>query len=318
MAQGIARQVERAQLILDALDHESWTTSDELGKLIGVGRQAITPYIQSLRNLGHPIESARGKGHRLAGPRDGSLLLDQDELYVLFLSLSRSTTDFPESVVSRLKRRIMALMSSRRQQEAKSLKVGSTASSSFFKDLQVLRALQSGIDREQPVRVTYQGIKDPEPRYRKIFPLEFVPKKEWWYLVCWDLESDSEKHFRIDRISSAVPLEEGCDHPTTFQRASMHPWDFGTEKTEARILVRSDLARWLAEAPAHPSQQLVERADDLFEATFTVATPGKFLDWLMGLRGFQLLGPASLIRAMRERAEAIFTDQGTLETPWEV
>ena len=319
MAQGISRQVERAQLILDALDHETWTTAKELANLVGVGRQAVTPYIQSLRKLGHPIESARGKGHRLSGPiSHGHLLLDQDELYVLFLSLSRSTSDFPENVVARLKRRLMSLMSTQRQKEAKNLRVGTSAENSFFQDLDILRALQAGIDRMQTVRVSYQGLKDKEPRCRKVFPLEFVPQREWWYLVCWDLESESEKHFRIDRIASAVPLGEGFECPQNFRRASMHPWDFGDRQIEATLLVRPDLARWLAEAPAHPSQELEELDDGMFKAKFQVATEGKFLDWLMGLRGFQLIGPDSLCEAMKERAHDIINSQGTLGTPWEI
>lgn len=319
MAQGISRQVERAQLILDALDHETWTTAKELANLVGVGRQAVTPYIQSLRKLGHPIESARGKGHRLSGPiSQGHLLLDQDELYVLFLSLSRSTSDFPENVVDRLKRRLMGLMSTQRQKEAKNLRVGTSAESSFFQDLEILRALQVGIDKKQTVRLTYQGLKDTEPRCRKVFPLEFVPQREWWYLVCWDLENESEKHFRIDRIASAVPLGDEFEYPQNFRRASMHPWDFGSDDTQARILLRPDLARWLIESPAHPSQEIAENDDGSFIATYRVASNGKFLDWLMGLRGFRLLGSEVLLAAMCERARGILEDCGTFETPWEI
>ena len=319
MAQPIATQVENALVLLDALDYESWTTATELGNLLGLKRQAITPYIRAWREVGYGIESVKGKGHRLTSPRaQGNLLLTEDELYALFLSLSRSTSDFPETTVARLKRRLLTLLSEKRQAEAKSLRVDSSQSAAFFQDFQILRTLQTSFQTGQIVRLRYQGLKDDEAKMRTVLPVEFVPKRSSWYLVVFDTEKLGERHLRIDRISSAVSLPETYDLPADFRRASMHPWDFGDDDFEARLLIRPDLARWLDEDPAHPSQELLELEDGNLEARFRVASVGKFVDWLMGLRGFRLLGPEPVQRVLKERAEAIVSGQGTFDVAWEI
>lgn len=319
MAQGISRQIERAQLILDVLHEDEWITSAEIGRLLGVGRQAVTPYMKSLKEIGHDIESVKGKGHRIRGnPACGSLLLSQEELYVLFLSLSRSKADFPADVLSRLQSRLLTLLSEQRQHQAKKLKVSPDAERSYFQDFEILRTVQSSIEKETLLGLEYQGLKDAAPRSRQVVPVEFVPKRDWWYLVAYEVKSSQEKHFRIDRISSAVNLPNKAQLPENFARSSMHPWDFGTNTVEVSLKVRPDLARWLREDPAHHSQRLEPLKDGHWKATYNVATVGKFLDWLMGLRGFALLGPESVRLAMQQRAHEILSDQGTLNTPWEI
>lgn len=319
MAEGISRQIERAQLILDVLQEDEWLTSTEIGRMFGLGRQAVTPYIQSLRDMGHDIESVKGKGHRMRERLStGRLNLTQEELYALFLSISRSTADFPAEVVSRLKNRLLAMLSKQRKDQAKQLKVTSSAERSYFQDFEILHTVQHALETGCLLRVTYQGIKDAEPRMRKVAPVEFVPKKDCWYLVVYDTEAKGERHFRIDRISSAIALPEKAELPGEFTRGSMHPWDFGGQPVEARLKVRTDLARWLSEDPAHPSQKLEQIDEDFWLATYQVATVGKFIDWLMGLRGFELLEPEPLVQAMKDRAQEILSNQGTLKTPWEV
>lgn len=319
MAQTISRQVENALVLLDALDHECWTTSAELGELLGLGRQAITPYIRAWREVGYGIESIKGKGHRLTAPRaEGNLLLTEDELYTLFLSLSRSTSDFPEQVVTRLKRRLLTLLSEKRQVEAKSLKVKNGHEGTFFQDFEILGTLQTSFRNQQVVRLSYQGLKDDQPKTRIVLPVEFVPKRNSWYLVAFDIEKAGERHLRIDRIFSAVALPERCDLPDDFRRASMHPWDFGDDNYEVQLLVRPDLARWLEEEPAHPSQELRQEPDGNFKLSYKIASVGKFVDWLMGLRGFQLLDPEPVKQALQSRAQEIVSAQGTFHVPWEV
>jgi predicted DNA-binding transcriptional regulator YafY len=319
LAQRIVRQVERAQLLLDALDIQEWTTSTELGTLLGIGRQAVTPYVESLREMGHPIETVRGKGHRLtARPHEGSLLLTEEELYILFLSLSRSKADFPERVLGSLKKRILNLLSTRRQTQAKALKVSIDSEGPFFQDLAVLQVIQLGLERGSLLRILYQGFRDSEARYRRVLPIEFVPKLASWYLVCWDADKDDERHLRIDRISEAITLPDQIELPPTFHRASMHPWDFGREHLKTVLQVTPDLARWLKENPAHPSQSFAESPDGGLEVSYSISSPGKFIDWLMGLRGFRLMSPDSVVKKLQERAQKLLSDQGTFNTPWEL
>lgn len=318
MAEKITRQVERSHLLLDALDDKEWTTSTALGSVLGIGRQAVKTYIDSLKEIGYPIITARGKGHRLEAPlHEGALLLTEEELFTLFLSLSRSAKDFPEPLIARLRRRLLSRLSSSRRKTAKSLKIATESERGpFFQNLEVLKVLNASFEHGNLVRIVYQGSKDPAPRTRTVLPLQFFPRAECWYLAAWDANKQKDRHFRLDRLLSATSLDEQPALTEPSLLSSAHPWDFGSELHRVRVEVTPTLARWLAENPVHPSQRLEAQAARSI-VSFEMRSPAKFVDWLMGLRGFKLLGPDSVLRIMRERATEILETQGTLNTPWE-
>ena len=317
MAESIRNQVVKAHAILDALSTEHWSKAEDLAKLIGVGRQAITPYIKALRDLGHPIESVPGKGTRLSAELyRNPLLLCTEELTALFLALSRASGDFPESVLQRIQKRLLKSLSEQKQQEAQVLVNLPETEQPFFQDFRILEVLQKQLRGDSVVRVLYQGNKDKVARWRRVLPVEFIAKNKWWYLVIWELDDQGERHFRIDRIVDATVLPDKAELPTDFQRASMHPWDFGNKALSVELRLTKGLARWLSETPAHPSQKLQNMETETPTVSFEIACEEKFLDWLLGLRGFELLSPEPLQAKLKERAQILFETLGSLKVPW--
>lgn len=320
MAESVQRQLERAQEILDLLSAEEWVSSTTISQNVGQSAKSAKFYIDRLRKMGHEIVSARGKGHKLeAQYGEGRLLLSEDEMLALFLSLERSSADFPPALLARLKRRLLNLLSKNRQHQARALEsVKDERESSFFENLETVRVVTKARESERLLRLAYKGLKDGESRHRVVQPLALKPKKDAWYLEAWDVAESKEKSFRLDRISDAICLNDKSVIRPEEVRIAHHPWDFGTDIFTARLKVRPDLARWLAENPEHPSQSLERLECGNFLAEYQIRCPGKFLDWLMGLRGFELLGPESLVIGLRERAETLLKTLGTLNVPWEV
>lgn len=320
MAESVQTQLERAQDILDLLSAEEWVTSDTIAQHVGQSRKSAKLYVDRLRKMGHGINSARGKGYRLeARDGEGRLLLAEDEMLALFLSLERSSTDFPAPLLERLKRRLLNLLSKTRREQARVFETTRDESSrSFFVSLDTVKVITRARETGRLLRVVYQGLKDEAPRHRVVQPLRFKPKPQAWYLEVWDIEEGKEKSFRLDRITDAICLAEKARVRPEEVNIAHHPWDFGSHPLTASIKVRPDLARWLDENPAHPSQRSTPLGCGNFAIEYEIRSPGKFLDWLMGLRGFELLGPESLVKRLRERSETLFKTLGTLTVPWEV
>lgn len=320
MAEAVRNQLGRAQEILDLLSTEEWVTSATIAALVGQSGKSAKRYISSLRDAGYEVESARGKGYRLEGSLgEGRLRLSEDEMLVLFLSLERCTADFPPEIIDRLKRRLQALLSRGRREQAQSLEISKQdGTRAFFENLDCIRAISKARETKRLLRVTYQGNKDGQPRRRTLQPLRFAPQARTWILEAWDVEAGKEKSFRLDRIRDAICLNEPALALPKTASIDHHPWDFGGEPIRVRLRLRPDLARWLSENPEHPSQTLTTLPNGDQIAEFTIRCQGKFLDWLIGIRGFELLGPPELQTLLRERAENLSKTLGTLNVPWEV
>lgn len=320
MAEPVRNQLERAQEILDLLSTEEWVTSDTIAGLVGQSSKSSKRYIAALREMGYEIEAARGKGYRLEGELvEGRLRLSEEETLTLFFSLERGAADFPKDIGERLRRRLETMLSKGRRQQARTPNSDNNGQRApYFQDFDCLRAISKAQATQRLLRVSYQGLKDTQPRRRTVQPLKTVATPKGWVLEVWDVEEDKEKSFRLDRISDAICLSDPFVARDPQVQIDHHPWDFGQHSLQVELRVRPDLARWLSENPEHPSQTISELEDGEFRAQYSVRCPGKFLDWLIGLRGFELLGPPQLQTALRERAETLWKSLGTLNVPWEV
>lgn len=320
MAESVQTQLERAHEILDLLSAEDWVTSTTISQHVGQSSKSAKFYIDRLRGMGHEIEGAPGKGFRLeARVGDERLLLSDDEMITLFMSLERADRDFPRPVLNRIKRRLIHLLSKNRQRQVKALEQPQDENTrSFFQNLEAVKIISKAREAERLIRISYQGLKDEEARLRVVQPLGIKETTKGWYLEAWEVKGACERSFRLDRLSDVIPLSEKNVIDPGAVKFAHHPWDFGQDPIGVQIKVRPDLARWLEENPEHPSQSLQPLECGNVAVSYEVRCPGKFLDWLLGLRGFELLGPDSLKQRLRERAETLFHTLGTLNVPWEV
>ena len=316
----ILGQLEKATIIRDMLTTEGWTTRPAIAQELGVDVKTVGRYINALREMGYDIESARGKGVRLGSDFcEGQLLLNEEELYALFLSLAKSASSFSKAVVENLRRRLINHLSATNRKKARALHDGLTPTNGKPpQDFGVLADIFSALAGEWTLRLTYQGLKDQHPSSRSVAPLNITNSREVWYLEAWDLDKEGPRNFRLDRISGSTLVRVKFRRTENSADFVHHPWDFGEGQDTVKLRLTPKLAKWLDENPAHPSQKLEQLQDGSTRCTFAVKSREKFLDWLIGLRGFELLEPEDFRAALRDRAMSIVSRTGTFDIGWEI
>lgn len=321
MGEEILGHLEKATIIRDMLSTEGWTTRPAIAKELGVDVKTVGRYIKALKEMGYDIESSRGKGLRLASDYcEGQLLLTEEELYALFLSLAKSAESFPRRVVESLRRRLINQLSVANRRKVQGLKNGERPLENGRPEpnFQVLGDIFQALSRSWILRLTYQGLKDREPALRRVGPLNIACAKEVWYLEAWDLDKDGPRNFRLDRVSSSTLVREKFQPDENRAEFEHHCWDFGRNQDTVVLKLRPQLALWLQENPAHPSQTLEPQDDGMVLGTYQVRSREKFIDWVMGLRGFELVSPTEYREALMERARTIAKEAGTMSVGWEV
>ncbi|MFT3888421.1 MAG: YafY family protein [Arachnia sp.] len=203
----------RALALLNLLQtHRHWQGS-ELADRLRVTERTVRRDIERLRDLGYRIESAPGVagGYRLeAGGAVPPLLLDDEEAVAMAIGLrlaaSQRLASGHETTITALaklqqvlpaplRRRVNALAAAVRPAFRST---GTPVSSEVLGDLALACR-----DHER-VRFTYTAASGEVTR-RRVEPYALSPTQRHWYLVCWDLDREDWRTFRVDRL-------EGVEH----------------------------------------------------------------------------------------------------------
>lgn len=224
----------RALALLNLLQtHQHWPGA-ELASRLGVTERTVRRDVERLRELGYRIESVPGVagGYRLeAGTALPPLLLTDDEAVAMAIGLrvaaSQRLVSGPETTVtalaklekvlpSRLRRRVSALATT---VQPTGIRAGAPVSSD------VLGELALACRDHERVRFTYTAASGAVTR-RLVEPHTLAPADRHWYLLCWDLDKDDWRTFRVDRL-------EGVEHT----RRLFTPRPLSAEEIEQFILV---------------------------------------------------------------------------------
>lgn len=201
----------RALALLNLLQtHRHWPGT-ELAMRLGVTERTVRRDVDRLRELGYRVESTPGVagGYRLeAGSAVPPLLLTDDEAVTMAIGLRVAATQqlvggpevtltalakLEQVLPSVLRRRVNAVASS--VHSAHRPGDGPAVSPVVLSEL----ALASR-DRER-VRLRYTDRHGAES-VRRVEPHVLSPADRKWYLLCWDLERNDWRTFRVDRIDS--------------------------------------------------------------------------------------------------------------------
>lgn len=224
----------RALELLNLLQtHRHWPGSD-LADRLGVTERTVRRDILRLRDLGYRIESVPGAtgGYRLeAGSAMPPLLLTDDEAVAMAVGLRLAATDrlvggaetaltalakLQQVLPAPLRRRVQALSEAVRPAGIRS---GEAVPTDVLTDLALACR-----DRER-VRFAYTSAPGAVTR-RRVEPHALAPADRHWYLLCWDLDRDDWRTFRVDRLS-------GVEHT----RVLFEPRELAPEEVEQFILV---------------------------------------------------------------------------------
>lgn len=237
----------RALSLLNLLQtHRHWSGT-ELAARLGVTERTVRRDVERLRDLGYCIESTPGiaGGYRLeAGSAVPPLLLTDEEAVAMAIGLrvaaSQRLVSGPETTLTALakleqvlpaplRRRVNALADA---VQPAGIQSGAAVSS------EVLGELALAIRDHERVRFDYTSMTGAETR-RRVEPHALAPADRHWYLLCWDLERDDWRTFRVDRLARV-------EHT----RVLFEPRPLTPEEIEGFILVARSWTRQPVEADA--------------------------------------------------------------------
>ncbi|GAA1983416.1 YafY family protein [Microbacterium pumilum] len=230
----------RALSLLNLLQtHRHWPGS-ELADRLGVTERTVRRDVERLRELGYRIESSPGAsgGYRLeAGSAVPPLLLTDEEAVAMAIGLrvaaAQRLIGGPETTLTalakleqvlpaELRRRVNALAET---VQPTGFGQGSPVSPEILGELALACR-----DRER-VRFAYVAASGEESR-RRVEPYALAPADRHWYLVCWDLDRDDWRTFRVDRLADVFHT-----------RVSFEPRPLTPEQVEEFILVARSWVR---------------------------------------------------------------------------
>lgn len=237
----------RALSLLNLLQtHRHWPGS-ELADRLGVTERTVRRDVERLRDLGYRIESSPGAagGYRLeAGSAVPPLLLTDEEAVAMAIGLrvaaSQRLVSGPETTITALakleqvlpaplRRRVAALADA---VQPAGLNAGAAVSG------EVLGELALATRDHERVRFTYTAASG-EVTHRRVEPRALAPADRHWYLLCWDLEKEDWRTFRVDRLASV-------EHT----RVLFEPKPLTPGEVEEFILVARSWVRQAVEADA--------------------------------------------------------------------
>lgn len=237
----------RALSLLNLLQtHRHWPGT-ELAERLGVTERTVRRDVERLRDLGYRIESTPGAagGYRLeAGSAVPPLLLNDEEAVAMAIGLrvaaaqrlvsGHETTltalaKLEQVLPAPLRRRVNALAQT---VQPAGISSGAPVSS------EVLGELALACRDHEQVRFRYTAASGEITR-RRVEPHALAPADRHWYLLCWDLEKQDWRTFRVDRLDEV-------EHA----RARFTPKPLTPEEIEDFVLVARSWVRQAVEADA--------------------------------------------------------------------
>lgn len=188
-----------------------------LAERLGVGARTVRRDVERLRDMGYSIRSTFGidGGYRLEPGRDvPPFLFDEDQTVAIAVALqaapalgagideaaARALTTIRQVMPSRLRPRLGAM-------EIVVVREPSGAAADEA-PADVLAAVGDAIRARQVLRFDYREYADPDEASRpprRVEPHHLVAHRSRWYLVAWDLDRESWRVFRVDRITPRMP-----------------------------------------------------------------------------------------------------------------
>jgi predicted DNA-binding transcriptional regulator YafY len=234
----------RALSLLNLLQtHRHWPGA-ELAERLGVTERTVRRDVERLRDLGYRIESTPGVagGYRLeAGSAVPPLLLNDEEAVAMAIGLrvaaAQRLVGGPETALTALakleqvlpaplRRRVTALADAVQPAGIRSGEAVST---------EVLGELALACRDHERVRFTYTSASGEVSR-RRVEPYTLAPADRHWYLLCWDVEREDWRTFRVDRVAAIEHL-----------RVIFEPRPLSPEQVEEFILVARSWVRTAVE-----------------------------------------------------------------------
>ncbi len=256
------RPTARVLTVLELLQARKMTGA-ELARRLEVDGRTVRRYVQTLQDMGVPVEAARGRHgayHLGRGYKMPPLMFTEEEALGLSLGLLAArglglsgVAPAVEGALAKVERVMPEALRERLRALEQTVTL-SVVPPAGPPDAGVVSKLAGATDRSRRVRLRYRSVRR-EDTSRVVDPYALLQREGRWYLFGHDHLRKDARLFRLDRVLEAEVLEEPFERPAWLDEpgavlrmlANTHgPWEvevlLETGMEEAREQVPSMLA----------------------------------------------------------------------------
>ena len=157
------------------------------------------------------------------------------------------------------------------------------------------------------LRITYRKYMSEESEVRTIRPYAVKEFEKRWYIVAYSEDAGALRTYSMDRILSMERSGGRFRMPAGFDVEKLFESSYGIylpeEEPPVLVKLRTTLreAAYLQDLPLHPSQTLVEKADDhCIFALRVIPNPGLIMELCSRGNRLEVLEPQSLRESVKE------------------
>lgn len=306
--------------LLSLLQQRRYWPGEDLAQRLDVSMRTLRRDIDQLREMGYPVEAARGLGGGYQLAAGGSLpplVVDEHEAVALVLGLQKMMTEpvgGMDSAAVRVLAKIVQVMPKRLRRRVESLRSIDVALPSLTTqpptvDVDTLALLAQARRDAETIAFSYSD-KNGNTSQRRAEPHHIVQLDRLWYLVSYDLDKSQWRTFRLDRIEHPkrlrhpflkrrLPNEQSPSEYIQAQRSTMKGQTFVEVLIQAPSSeVQDVVGRWGNAAQEESSTRLTMRVDDLAWVALILGSVGQ---------PFTVITPTELERYLSDWARQ-FTD----------
>lgn len=252
-----ASPTARALLALEVLQDSPGVSAQRLAQKLGVSDRAVRRHVALLREVGIPIESTTGRygGYRLGrGRRLAPLMLSAAEAIGLVMAVlegrpgaavAADTADPVGSAIGKLSRLLPASVAESFT-AIRQVTTAQTGSTSMAPDPETTAILVRASEARRRVRIIYRLQQE---RVMQVDPWAVSVWRGRWFLLGWSHTVDAQRVLRIDRVVSAVVLDEVFTPPENLDPIATIEEHLSTGwRYEVEVVIDAPLeavSRWL-------------------------------------------------------------------------
>jgi predicted DNA-binding transcriptional regulator YafY len=301
----------RALLALEVLQDNPGVSAERLAGRLGVTDRAVRRYVGLLREAGIPIESSTGRygGYRLGrGTRLPPLILSAAEAIGLVMAVlegrpgAADTADPVGSAIGKITR-LLPKSLAESVAAMRHVITAQTGLVSAAPDPEVTATLVRASEARRRVRVSYQLRQERE---MEVDPWAVSVWRGRWYLLGWSHTKDARRVLRVDRVTSAVVLDEAfvlpdeLDPIATIEEHMSTGWRYHVE-----VVIdapKDAVARWLPRSLGRLEPTDAERT----RLVGTTDEPLWYARHLTALEApYRIVSPLELRAASRDLAQRL-------------
>jgi predicted DNA-binding transcriptional regulator YafY len=212
----MANTSSRTLRLLSLLQSQRYWPGAELADRLEVSVRTLRRDVDRLRELGYPVQGARGAegGYQLAaGASLPPLALDDEEAVALAVGLQAATASTVASMAEpslRALAKVVQVMPARLRRQVDALRAMTVTATWSGQapgaglDPSVLLAAAQACRASEGLALDYTAANGAQTE-RRVEPHRLVCLGQRWYLVAYDLERQAWRNFRVDRVTAMTP-----------------------------------------------------------------------------------------------------------------